>query len=214
MDEINKLFATPLYRVTLGDVEALNASLEKRILSLENEEHRKKNSPQPMPATVFESEFDFLKRPEPEVIELRDILYASLASFVKEVNALTDEQLAKLKFGNHCWFHVTRDGGYFQPHNHPNASWSLVYYVNPGDVVPKNDAAAGHIVFHDPRPQAAYYQDPANGGMIRDYSYSGVRIRPTPGELLIFPSYLMHHVEPYEGEAPRITVAANFWFHT
>ncbi|MCG8371342.1 MAG: 2OG-Fe(II) oxygenase family protein [Proteobacteria bacterium] len=213
MERINLAFATPLYRVTLEGVDQLNVSLEKLILSLEDAGHRKKNSPQAMPDAVFESEFDFLKRSEPEVRQLRDLLYAALASFVKEINGFTDEELAKLKFNNHAWFHVTRSGGYFQAHNHPNASWSVVYYINPGDPEPKNEKAAGHIVFHDPRPQASCYQDAANSRMRREFSYSGIRIRPVAGELLIFPSYVLHHVEPYEGDIPRVNVASNFWFY-
>ena len=33
---------------------------------------------------------------------------------------------------NDCWFHVTRRGGFFGLHNHPMASWSGVYCVEPG----------------------------------------------------------------------------------
>ena len=212
MSSINLIFSTPFFRGNMRGVEKLNKSLEQLILGLEDDKHRKADSPQPMHAGVFESEFDFLKRGEPEVRELKDLIYSTLGAFVKDVNQMNDADLSALKFHNHCWFHVMRDGGYFQPHNHPNASWSLCYYVSPGDTEPKNEKAAGHIVFDDPRPQAASYMDVAIDNMHRDLSYSPVRIRPEAGELVIFPSYLKHWVEPYDGDKPRISIAANFWF--
>ena len=213
MSSINLLFSTPLFRGKMRGVEKLNESLEQLILGLEDEKNRKSDSPQPMHSGVFESEFDFLKRSEPEVREFKDMVYGALAGFIKDVNQMNDNDMSLLKFNNHCWFHVTRNGGYFQPHNHPNASWSFCYYVSPGDAEPKDEKAAGHIVFTDPRPQASSYMDVANDNMRRDTSFSGVRIRPEASELVIFPSYLMHWVEPYIGDKPRISIAANFWFH-
>ena len=213
MSCINLLFCTPLFRGKLSGVEKLNESLEELILSLEEEQNRKLDSPQPMHGGVFESEFDFLSRPEPVVQEFKKLVYDQLGEFVKEVNQLTEDDLTKLKFDNHCWFHVTRKGGYFQSHNHPNASWSFTYYVTPGDEQVEDEKAAGHIVLADPRPQASCYMDVANKNMRRDLSFSSVRFRPQASELLIFPSYLQHWVEPYSGEAPRISISANFWFY-
>ena len=64
-----------------------------------------------------------------------------------------------------------------------------------------------------PGAQAACYLDAANNNMRRDVSFSAIRIRPQPCELLIFPSYLVHYVEPYSGKIPRITISSNFWFY-
>ena len=127
------------------------------------------------------------------------------------VNEINDEDLKSLNFNNHCWFHIYRNGGYFQTHNHPNASWSVIYCVDPGDETPENESMSGHIMFTAPRHVNAYL-DPANNGMRRDMSFNAIRLRLKPAELLIFPSYLYHTVEPYIGQSPRITIAANFWF--
>ena len=134
-----------------------------------------------------------------------------LGNFLKLVNEINDEDLKSLNFDNHCWFHIYRNGGYFQTHNHPNASWSVIYCVDPGDETPENESMAGHIMFTDPRHVNAYL-DPANNGMRRDMSFNAIRLRLKPAELLIFPSYLYHTVEPYIGQRPRIAIAANFWF--
>jgi predicted 2-oxoglutarate/Fe(II)-dependent dioxygenase YbiX len=33
-----------------------------------------------------------------------------------------------------------------------------------------------------------------------------------PGALILFPSWVLHDVKPFEGEGERITVAFNCWF--
>ena len=191
----------------------LAARLRDLILSCETEGFRKPNPPQRHHHGVFESNFDFLDWKKPIVQEFKQLFLGYLGGFVKLVNDLDDKQLNRLKFDNDCWFHITRDGGYFQPHNHPNASWSAIYCVDPGDEEPVNESASGQVTFTDPR-QTNSYLDPANRSMRRDMSFNAIRFRLEPAQLVLFPSYLYHYVEPYIGEKPRITISANFWFRT
>ena len=37
-------------------------------------------------------------------------------------------------------------------------------------------------------------------------------VRLEPGQLVLFPSWLLHDVKPFQGEGERITVAFNCWF--
>ncbi len=211
MNPINPAFATPLLHVQT-DTQALAAALKPLILTHASEQHRKTNSPQGMHPAVFESNFDFLELDAAPVRELKALFSGYLGGFVKEVLKPEAFDPAALRFDQDCWYHVTRSGGSFQPHNHPNASWSLVYCVSPGVAEPVNEREAGHIVFSDPR-NANMHVDPANRRMRRLYSFDLVRLRLAAAELLIFPSYLLHWVEAYSGDEPRITIAANYWFH-
>jgi uncharacterized protein (TIGR02466 family) len=210
MTDFNLVWATPFLRSQTGS-ETLAESLREYILGCEVDGFRKPNSPQRPHEGVFESKFDFLDWPDKRVEDFKEMLFTYLGSTVKLVNDYTDEQLNGLQFDNDCWFHISRDGGYFQPHNHPNASWSAIYCVDPGDETPQNDSMAGHVMFSDPRT-ANNYLDPANRYMRRDMSFNAIRFRLKPAELVVFPSYLYHCVEPYVGQKPRITIAANFWF--
>lgn len=210
MAELNRFWATPFYR---GVSEAGRAdALRDYILANEKESRRKRNSPQRAHPGVFESEFDFLEWPSPATKDLKQFLYGHLASAVRMASEFDDQAMAQLRFNCHSWFHITRRGGYFPQHNHPLASWSLVYCVDPGDEQPPNEFEAGHLVFQDPRLTASMYLDAANGRMSRDYSFDAVRFRPRKGDVLVFPSYIQHAVEPYAGQRPRVTVAANVWF--
>ena len=57
------------------------------------------------------------------------------------------------------------------------------------------------------------FLDRTNREMRREFAFSSTKLKLNYGDLVIFPSYMMHFVEPYQGETPRITVAANFWIN-
>ncbi len=211
MANYETLWATPFLRIAMEPLSHA-ATLRECILSKETDANRHPNSPQRNHAHVFESTFDFLTWPDEPVQAFRQTLFSHVGGFVKEVNNFSLEELQALKFDFHCWFHITRSSGYFQPHNHANASWSCIYCVDPGDDLPDDSSHAGHVFFQDPRASAGMFIDPANRLLDRTLSFNAIRFRPRAGELIVFPSFLQHAVEPYEGERPRITVAANFWF--
>ena len=67
----------------------------------------------------------------------------------------------------------------------------------------------GEIAFHDPRgPVVAMYETPAidlpwvGSGM-------GIPFSPATGHLLMFPAWLEHRVERFEGSGERISIAFN-----
>jgi hypothetical protein len=56
------------------------------------------------------------------------------------------------------------------------------------------------------------YQDAATASLRGPFG-TGIRyIKFEPGQLVLFPSYILHDVKPFEGEGERITVAFNCWF--
>lgn len=100
------------------------------------------------------------------------------------------------------WVNINRAGDYNQPHTHPGNTWSGVYYVRTGEAG-RDRPDSGVIEFVDPRPRCDFDSDTA-------VPHSGaLRVAPTDGTLLIFPSYLEHFVHPYWGSGERITLAFN-----
>lgn len=212
---LNAYFATPIVRGQFPDCEELNTSLRELFLSAEREPEKYRNR-QPFNTTigeVFDSEFDLFQWPQAPVRDLAGRMQQLVAGTVAQLNGYTQEQMRRLEFAYHAWFHVTRRGGAKTLHNHPNASWSAVYYVDAGD---ESDAKerSGYIQFYDPRAGAGMYQDPGNMHWSRPFSLNGLSIAPKTGQFLIFPSYLHHEVLSYWGERPRIVVAANAWFRS
>ena len=89
-------------------------------------------------------------------------------------------------------------------HCHPGCFVSATYYVR----VPEH-IKGGEIVFRDPRgPAVAMYETP---GIELAWVGNGVGIpfSPATGHLLIFPAWLEHGVEPFEGAGERISIAFN-----
>ncbi|HET8817947.1 MAG TPA: putative 2OG-Fe(II) oxygenase [Xanthomonadaceae bacterium] len=160
---------------------------------------------------LFESRFDLFAWPDDCVQALRKFCLAQLYRMIGEVNGYTHADLQRLHVAESSWFHVTRRGGYFGLHNHPMATWSGVYCVSAGGAVPDNPDS-GALVFVNPHATSQMFKDGSTLNLHRPYSTASQRFQLEPGELLLFPSWLLHEVRPFHGDGERITVAFNAWF--
>lgn len=204
-------FATPIAETRMPDCESLNSELKALFMECEADEERRKKIRTPThQVNIYESEFDLFNWPQPCVRKLRDFCMRALYLTIARLNGYSMEDLNKLEILNHCWFHVTRYGGYINGHNHPMASWSGVYCVDPGEM-PEDYPDSGVLRFEDPNPSAFMFMDPANAHMQQPYGTGSVNFRLQPGQLILFPSWLMHQVMPFYGSDVRVTVAFNAW---
>ena len=159
---------------------------------------------------LFESEFGLFSWPQPCVQQLKRFCLDSLALAVVQVNGYSPQDAQHLQIFNHTWFHITRQGGYMGSHNHPMASWSGVYCVATGGDDP-NNPDSGVLRFHDPRNSVNMYMDAGNSNWIDPWSPGQLSFKLKPGQLVMFPSFLMHEVATHSGPEERITVAFNCW---
>lgn len=209
---ISPAFAAPLIETRHPEPEKLNQALKTLFL------HREGPDIEPNPPTptlkhnVFESEFNLFAWPDDCVQALKRFVVGSVVRAVQNLNGYSDAQMQQLRVSNHTWFHITRDGGYASVHNHPMAAWSSVYCVSPGDDDGARNSDNGVLRFLDARPSSSMYLDPGNMQMRRPFGHGSINYRLAAGQLIIFPSHLMHEVAPYHGKSERITVASNFWF--
>ncbi|MDH4056130.1 MAG: 2OG-Fe(II) oxygenase family protein [Gammaproteobacteria bacterium] len=211
--QIFALFAAPVATRMLEDADALNHELETLLLARENEQYRNPHPTHMQQQEVFESNFDMFRWSEPCIQALRTFMMESILEVVADLNGHTPEDMAKLVVRNHTWFHVSRHGGSFVAHNHPMASWSAVYCVRGGEPVPERQDS-GVLRFLDHRPGSNMFMDPANVKLRVPFNFGHYSMRLAPGQLVIFPSYLVHEVATFLGHDTRITVATNCWFTT
>jgi uncharacterized protein (TIGR02466 family) len=101
------------------------------------------------------------------------------------------------------WVNVAARGGAVRMHNHPNNFLSGVYYVQVQE-------GADSINFHDPRPQTAIVRPPVTE--LTAYNTDQVVVQVEEGTLLIFPSWLMHSVDPNRSDRLRISSSFNAMF--
>ena len=100
-----------------------------------------------------------------------------------------------------CWANINPPGSAHPRHTHPNNYLSGVYYPQAGP-----DAA--EIVFSDPRPEAFVIMPRP-----RQWSERTANNRVVPardGRMVIFPSWLQHHVMANQSETERMSIAFNF----
>jgi uncharacterized protein (TIGR02466 family) len=100
----------------------------------------------------------------------------------------------------HAWANVNGQGDFNRPHTHAGSTWSGTYYVDTGD---SGDAEGGTpLHFFDPcQGRANTFLQPVVPGR-----YS---VRPKPGMMILFPSYIPHMVFPHQGARQRISIAFN-----
>ena len=205
-------FAVPFGFAQHPSPTALNEALRELFLARAAEGARHAN---PNPYTVrtgalFESNFDLFNTREPCLVQLRDFCLAQLLHTVGEANAYDGATLRRFEIVTDAWFHITRRGGVFGVHNHPMASWSGVYCVSPGQAAP-GAQGSGRLSFINPHGSGMYL-DPGNAQLREPYQHGNYGFDLVPGQLVLFPSWVLHHVMPFEGEGERITVAFNCMF--
>ena len=159
---------------------------------------------------MFESRFDLFDWPDDCVQRLSEFCLSNLYRAIGELNGYDKETLSHLHMACESWFHLTHQGGYFGAHNHPLHSWSGVYCVKHEGDDPASDS--GKLTFINPNIAGTMYMDGASARFKRPYSKAPIMLRLVPGQLVLFPSWLLHEVMPYEGDSERITVAFNAKF--
>jgi uncharacterized protein (TIGR02466 family) len=145
---------------------------------------------------------NLFERPEPVVADFRDQMEQHVQAFLNALRPAARHR--EDRFRLYGWINVNRAGDHNVLHCHPGCFLSATYYV---DVPPA--MKGGEIVFRDPRgPAVAMYE---TVGIELPWVGLGVGIpfAPATGHLLLFPSWLEHRVEPFEGPGERISIAFN-----
>ena len=190
--QLRALFATPVIFDELEDAADLNRQLEEIILERREREPGLRLSNR----SGWQSRHDFPawsgdagKRLIKHALDLASVYAATDAP--GGLNWVAD-----------CWANVSESGSFNMAHVHGGSFWSCVYYVKTGE------GGGGQLVLHDPRMPGLTMHAP-------DYRFEGVgaevaaSITPKPGLMVLFPAWLSHHVEPFQGAGPRISVAMN-----
>lgn len=100
------------------------------------------------------------------------------------------------------WANVNAQGDFNLAHNHPASTWSAVYYVDVGEEV-EDRPESGLLVLHNPCGQVKMsFLDAPDLNPTQS-------IKPQRGMLVMFPSYLVHSVNPNLGTQSRISIAIN-----
>ncbi len=190
-------FVTPIVNYHWSDSAVMNEALSSAILALESSDPGVKKSN----VGGWHSQLNFLELEDSAIRELRGRLEEFASALIKQFSRQGSEsQDRDLRLEG--WANVLRHGQYNSVHSHPNALWSLVYYVS-GNDAPSDQPFSGRLELLDPRPGASLtYEDDSA-------LYGRLLFNPRPGQVVAFPAWLQHQVHPHFGDAPRISIAVN-----
>lgn len=102
------------------------------------------------------------------------------------------------------WFSHHNKYNWNTPHGHSSAFIVGVYYVETND-------DAGDLLLLDPRGTVKFnqlYDKDSKNETVGSRCY--FKIKPKTGDLILFPAYIVHSVEPNLSDKTRISLAMNF----
>jgi uncharacterized protein (TIGR02466 family) len=196
------LFPTPIAMVDTPAAEARNAALRRLIL----ERRRSAASLQASNDGGWHSDRDLLEWGGKHAEEIAGMARAVANHHTRGRNGET-VQPDWVFIG---WANVNGPGEGNLCHYHPGNFWSGTYYVDDGGIS-ADPSLGGTFEMLDPRgaapamfsPGLAYAGEGGLGAGATEW------IRPRPGLLVLFPSWLQHQVRAYRGTGERISIAFN-----
>jgi len=187
-------FPTSIWRFNVAGHQALN----DRLMQFIREERQRNPAGMSGRSTVMGWHSTDRLHCRPELQEFIAAIHDNVAEVARAYRIDTNQTSLELAT---CWAIVNGKMASGALHCHPNSFLSGVYYVNTTE-------ETGNIFFQDPRPGANMSMCPVTEftpWTIRQVSY-----QPTPGGMLIFPSWLYHGVGPNLSETPRVSLSFNF----
>jgi uncharacterized protein (TIGR02466 family) len=199
---VRGLFATPVAALELPGADAINAALTASILKRRDEAA----SMQASNAGGWHSDHQILDWGGPQVGHVIDLA----KSMAGQLTADRQGNAARPAWKVQAWANVNTTGHANVCHYHPGSFWSGTYYVADGGCA-TDHSLGGEFEMLDPRGPGPGMYAPMLKFIGEDgASVGGAEIiRPKPGLLFLFPSWLMHQVRPYLGTGLRISIAFN-----
>ena len=185
---IEKFFPTFVYG---KDVQLDNNKLAQDIINWSNQD----KGVQKTNYKGWHSTTDMAKKPE------YSALITELFRMQKEI--YDNEHLDRNAFLGNMWANINPPGSMNQPHVHPNALFSGVYYV-------KSQPQSGRLKIYDPRPGIQTIMPVRKSGNPGKDLWREAHLEPIVGRIIMFPAWLWHSVEENQSNDVRISVSFNF----
>ena len=196
---VRTLFATRLYQAELADAELLaNLARSIRSLATDDEAGRRWSRDHRYPGYTSYASLDDLVIRDPVFADLATLLNHHARTFAK---ACAFELARKPKLDS-IWVNLLKAGGHHSAHIHPHSIISGTFYVE----VP---SGTGPIRFEDPRLPLLMAAPPRRVDAPDDLQ-TFVTVKPQPGLLLLWESWLRHEVLPGAGRKDRLSISFNF----
>lgn len=199
--DIKTLFVTKLYRATLPDCAALNRDLlaSCKAIAADDEAGQAWSKEKGYKGYTSYASLNDLPKRDPAFATLKSILDKHAAAFAKALHL--DLGRSKLTLDS-IWINVLEPGGVHTGHIHPHSALSGTYYVD----IPANASA---LKLEDPRLPLMMAAPPRTEDA-PEAERSFIYVTPSPGDVIMWESFVRHEVPPNAAKKPRISVSFNY----
>lgn len=208
--EVKNLFPTPLIITRFADATGINAMLKQVIedrCAADGRGVAKSNIGGWQSTPNF---LDWAGEAGKHLIDSAKDLANQLTVY-QDVGGYND---ANIDWKVNAWANINGRGNSNNVHSHPGAYWSGTYYVHIDRDPAKDDPKSmnGQFEMLDPRGVIPIMYAPHLAMKVKGCLTAGLAEfhTPQPGDMILFPSWLLHAVMPYTGDGKRISVAFNF----
>ncbi|MEM6406626.1 MAG: TIGR02466 family protein [Pseudomonadota bacterium] len=199
-ENLTYLFPTPLWRVLVGD-SSLNKSLRAAIYDVARNDTNFDATKYPFGYTSYIS--GLLLHHDVRFKEVTQKILVECKKFLLALQIKKQVNNARLGLRvNDLFCNINKKYSFHGPHRHERSDISAVYYVDVG-------TESSAFVAHNPaeplfmHTQLDFFE--ADSPLVKDQHI----IQPATGELLIFPSWMMHEVKQQQSDQERISIALN-----
>jgi uncharacterized protein (TIGR02466 family) len=134
----------------------------------------------------------------PELAEL----FVEVDKRLNEVHRAFEFNASMRQVITEAWININQKGHFNYSHDHPGSLFSAVYYV-------KGGADKGELELKTPIAPHTYTISNEMAGSFNAFTGHAMVIPPVTGDLLIFPSWLLHRVNISQSDEDRISIAFN-----
>ena len=185
-------FSTPIWTSKIDNYEEVNLEMIDYITDLQT------NNPEGIIKSNFKGwhskDFDMKEEQPKKFIEA---IKKNINTALTDMNWDLERQAVKIKS---LWAIINEKDAWNQKHHHSNSDLSAAYYVAAHE-------NCGDIVFYDPRPAPVHNHPISKSPNKLNATVNS--IKPEPGMLVLFPSYLEHSVNPNLSDKKRIVISFN-----
>ena len=192
--KIYNLFPVPIFHYKVENYKEINEELINYILKLKKKDKIGNNRSNI--GGWHSPNFDLVKE------ETQIHFINKFKDFLKNIiiNEFGWEYLPNKQRIVAMWAIINKKNSFNIMHNHQNCYLSGSYYV-------KKPEKSGDISFFDPvEPKTYRYPEKEKGTF---HSNQVVTLKPEEGDLLVFPSYLYHSVQPNLSDEDRVVISFN-----
>jgi uncharacterized protein (TIGR02466 family) len=191
------LFPTPIAKYHRAD----NEDLRLKFLSLLDQYPKDQVYCETAGLVHFYQEGDLDLKQHDQFNDLHQWILSSVKDYAEKFYGIIETEFLDLN----VWINANV-GGFQHPHNHSNSLFSATYYIQLD-----NDIHSG-LDFYNPRTPSSLFKPfiEVSGKHITDYTKDKHSVQVSQGDLLIWPSELMHGYDQAKVTVPRVSMSINF----